>query len=38
MFDWAANGTLTEHKNQAYEFLLALLLVPYPLGLVSGWF
>jgi hypothetical protein len=34
---WAAAGTLTEHEDQAYKFLLALLLVPYPLGLVSGW-
>lgn len=34
---WVQAGTLANHRQQTYWFLLALLLVPYPAGLVAGW-
>lgn len=37
VFGWAVQGELAEHQTQAYEFLLALLLLPFPLGLALGW-
>ena len=38
MLEWARAGTLSDHQGRAYWFFLVLLLAPYPLGLLAGWF
>lgn|GEM_PF-5881715 len=39
VFHWLREGSLSDpnHERSTYYFLLALLLVPYPLGLALGW-